>query len=1004
MGCAGNRESAVGSRESGLSAVALAKAEVGSSKLGCLDPLQLLRHLRPICGPAAGLICALCVICGPVAGSVSAQSTPPSTSQSPSGLQFGVRTELVLVDVSVTDDDSRPITDLTVTDFDLQVNGQSRPIASAQYISTLAGTPAPPVPAGEPSSNDAPTSGRLMLFVVDDGHIRVGGAQGVIRAGEMLLDQLAPGDLVGVARLPTGVGSVEFTADRQRVRDALRRPAGASAGSAGTSQVQISEAFALETNDLDTWQRAVQRECTGLTDLSLESCADALEADARLAIIEANARAVQTLRYLDVLFTRLARLGTPVNVVMISEGLFLGRSPLNLADVSRRAAEARVTLHIVRPAQSMMADASRASAPGQTYSMDDYLMRDGLEQLAGQTRGRLIQVAAGTGAGLFERLNRELSGYYLIGFEPSDEDRTGRDRRIRVQVRRRGLTVRSRPTFALARETTNGAGASGAINGVETRAPEEVVKDLLSYPLPDRGLPMRVATYNTTDGADPRVRVIITAEIGAPAREPAEWPIGILVLDKDDNRAAGDVRRMILAPSTPRAASPRLLQTTVLLEPGEYTLRLAAMDDSGRTGSVHHTIRAGLTRTSGRQEVSDLLIAPEPIAPDPARLMPAPLVDTESISFQLSVAGQNNAQLANTSVTVQVAESETGPPVTSVELPLARRDGSVRTFGGLVRMGLLPPGKYVARAVVTTPGQADTRVLKAFRFAPSLTPPPVADTAADAAAAPPSVDEEVLPPAPPRIAVRLPRFDPASVLSPPVVEAFLSSLESIYPPSPDAAKVIERARRGEFDAPEPGPGMSPPDEATFAFVRGLGELEKKRYAQATAWFQVTLKSASDFLGAAFYIGACHAASGRDREAVGAWQLSLLSDAADVIYPPLVDGLLRLGDGLQALTFLDEAPDAWKDTDARDERQATAEAMTGAYAPALEKLHALIERRPADIDLLYLALQVMYRVRQESGALGESDRAHFVDYADRYTEAKGPQSALVGTWLKFVVRP
>src|SRR5690606_33972574 len=149
--------------------------------------------------------------------------------------------------------------------------------------------------------------------------------------------------------------------------------------------------YALETSDMDTWQRAVQRECAGLTDLSFESCADALEADARMAINEANARAVQTLRYLEVLFSRLARLGTPVNVVMISEGLFVGRAPLRLADVSRRAAEARVTLHIVRPAPSMMADASRAIAPGQSYSMDDYLMREGLEQLSGQTRGRLLQ-------------------------------------------------------------------------------------------------------------------------------------------------------------------------------------------------------------------------------------------------------------------------------------------------------------------------------------------------------------------------------------------------------------------------------------------------------------------------------------------------------------------------------------------------------------------------------------------------------------------------------------
>jgi tetratricopeptide (TPR) repeat protein len=265
------------------------------------------------------------------------------------------------------------------------------------------------------------------------------------------------------------------------------------------------------------------------------------------------------------------------------------------------------------------------------------------------------------------------------------------------------------------------------------------------------------------------------------------------------------------------------------------------------------------------------------------------------------------------------------------------------------------------------------------------------------------VDEEVLPPPPPRIAVRLPRFNPSTVLEPDVVDAFLGSLEAMYPPSPEAAAVLARAREGRFEAPEPKDTLPAADEATFAFVRGLAELQKRRYPQATAWFQVALKAASDFLGAAFYIGACHAASGRDHEAVGAWQMSLLSEAADVVYPPLVDGLLRLGDGLQALAFLDEAPDAWKDDDLRDERQATAEAMTGAYVPALEKLHGLIERRPDDLDLTYLALQVMYRVRQETGSLSEADRARFVAYASRYAAAKGPQAALVDSWLKYVAR-
>jgi VWFA-related protein len=950
--------------------------------------IRAIGAIGAICG-IRGIrgICAICAICG-----LSAQSA----AQRPA---FEARAELVLVDVSVIDSDSRPVTDLTPADFDLEVNGQTRPIANVQYISTVIDAPAAAAATDAPSSNDAPTSGRLMLFVVDDGHIRVGGAQAVVRASEMLLEQLAPGDLVGVARMPTGVGSVEFTADRARVRNALRRPAGAnSGGRIASGQVQISEAYALETGDPDSWQRAVSRECAGMTDASLEACAEALEVEARTALTEANARAIQTLRYLDTLFARLARLNTPVNVILISEGLFLGRAPVTAADVSRRAAEARVTLHIVRPAQSMMADASRAVAPGQSFALDDYLMRDGLEQLAGQTRGRLLQVSAGTGAGQFERLNRELSGYYLIGFEPTSADRTGRQRRIKVQVRRRGLTVRARPTFALPREASSIA-AGGVVD--TAREPEAVVKDLLASPLPDRGVPMRVSTYSMAEPDSSRVRVIIAAEVGEPAQEPAEWQTGILVTDKNDKVAAGAVTRMILAPATPRQASPRLLQTTVLLEEGDYTLRVAVVDQDGRTGSVHHTMHAGLTRTAGKQGVSDLLVAPEPTPPDPARLMPVPLVDTESVSLQVSVVGQGNAQLANTSVTVEVSETPGGPPLTSVELPLAQREGSLRTFGGLVRLGLLPPGEYVARAVVAAPGQADTRVLRSFRYAPSLLPPPAT---VDAREVPPaSVDEEVLPPPPPRIAVRLPRFDAATVLQPAVVDAFIGSLEAMYPPSPQAAAVLASARAGRFEGPEPRENMSVGDEATFAFVRGLGELQKQRYAQATAWFQVALKSASDFLGAAFYIGACHAASGRDREAVGAWQMSLLSDAADVVYPPLVDGLLRLGDGLQALTFLDEAPDAWSDDRARDERQATAEAMTGAYVPALEKLHGLIAERPDDMDLTYLALQVMYRLRQETGTLPDPDRERFVAYAARYTAAKGAQSALVGSWMKFIAK-
>ena len=81
----------------------------------------------------------ICVIGGFSSGMVRAQS-PPERGRA----QFETRAELVLVDVSVTDNNSRPVTDLTPADFDLEVNGQSRPIVAAEYISTLSAATEPP--------------------------------------------------------------------------------------------------------------------------------------------------------------------------------------------------------------------------------------------------------------------------------------------------------------------------------------------------------------------------------------------------------------------------------------------------------------------------------------------------------------------------------------------------------------------------------------------------------------------------------------------------------------------------------------------------------------------------------------------------------------------------------------------------------------------------------------------------------------------------------------------
>jgi tetratricopeptide (TPR) repeat protein len=401
-----------------------------------------------------------------------------------------------------------------------------------------------------------------------------------------------------------------------------------------------------------------------------------------------------------------------------------------------------------------------------------------------------------------------------------------------------------------------------------------------------------------------------------------------------------------------------------------------------------------------------LLVAPEPEPRQPPRLSASSVVDTENAAIQIDVSGLDSSAMSQTRVAVQIAESATGPTLASTNLAVARRQGAVHTFGATMRLALLPPGEYVARAIVSGGPKGEVRVTRAFNLAPvekraaRADPEPDASLPVDPIEAP---EDAFIPPPPPRISVNLPRFSLARVFEEDVVNAFFDELEDTHPASPAASAVIANARDGRFEAPEPGRNTAPEDELVFAFVRGLAALKQEKHTQALAWFHVALKEASDLLGAAFYMGAAHAASGGDTGAVGAWQIALLSSASDYVYPLLVDALLRQGDGLQALAFIDEAPGAWADPSERDERQATAEAMTGAYVPALERLNTLLESRSDDRGLLYLALQVMYRMRQEMGPLSDADRSRFADYSARYATAGGSNAALVASWQKFIDR-
>ena len=158
---------------------------------------------------------------------------------------------------------------------------------------------------------------------------------------------------------------------------------------------------------------------------------------------------------------------------------------------------------------------------------------------------------------------------------------------------------------------------------------------------------------------------------------------------------------------------------------------------------------------------------------------------------------------------------------------------------------------------------------------------------------------------------RIESFDRASVLAPQVVGFFVDRMNIGRSGSPTPPAAVAAAREGKFDAATEAAKAGGNSQLATAFFDGLGRYAHGDLEGAAARFRETIKLESDFLPAAFYLGACYAAGGKDRDAAGAWQMSLITEGeAPFIYTLLGDAFIRLGDMNAAIDILKEAAGLW----------------------------------------------------------------------------------------------
>jgi tetratricopeptide (TPR) repeat protein len=344
-------------------------------------------------------------------------------------------------------------------------------------------------------------------------------------------------------------------------------------------------------------------------------------------------------------------------------------------------------------------------------------------------------------------------------------------------------------------------------------------------------------------------------------------------------------------------------------------------------------------------------------------------------------------------VKLEVADRPDGEPLVSFTTPPKEIEPGRRwSAQGGVDLTSLPPGAYTLVARVFDGTRAVGTVFRPFRFEGII---------ASIARGGPRLPFSMA-----TAGGLLHRFRREDALRPEAVAFFVGRLQSAetQAASPALTRATDSAKGGHFDdVLEQLPETTNP-QLSSAFLRGLALFAKGELEPAAAQFRAALRVSNEFLPAAFYLGACYAAGGRDREAVGAWQTSLITEnESPIVYDVLADGWLRLNDGVHAESILREAIGQWPGDDSFLPRLAAALAIQQRRPDALDTLAPYLDRRPDDAEAIFLAMRLLYDAHAEGKTIrsGPEDAALATKYAALYREARGPNLVLVDRWSAFV---
>jgi len=488
------------------------------------------------------------------------------------------------------------------------------------------------------------------------------------------------------------------------VVSALMRTDGQANPGPGNKNIGIAEAIGFERGNRIVMDTAMERECGvpggragGNSDVLM--CMRLVNEEASIVAAYARERAQNTVAGLRAILERFGSGDTPKTIVFISEGLVIDGERFAATGLARALAAAHATIYALKPEPSD-SDASQARAP-QNRMRDRAVYEEGLQSVTRAGGGELFRVIADPDFA-FDRLSAELSGYYLLGFEPESSDRDGKEHSIQVTVQRADVAVRSRPQFTF--------GAAG-------KSTQQIVTELLRTPVAATELPMRLTTYAFQDPESTKVRLLVAMEIDRSADSSGAMALGMAMVKTGGEVGATFYQPAIGAPDRPDPHGQRAF-ATLLVEPGQYTLKAAVVDHEGRRGSLERPVRAFMTRM-GRFRATELLIGDGSGGGSGAGSV-VPTITGELAGDQLftymELFADSPAAFDAASVAIEIVPAGGTHVVerATATLQPVEEGQPVRAVSGSVPIALLTPGAYVARAVVTVDGKPVGQMTRPF--------------------------------------------------------------------------------------------------------------------------------------------------------------------------------------------------------------------------------------------------------------------------------------------------